>query len=198
MYKIFILALTISAVYPLQARSHNINVYAYVQGNQIVAEGYFGGKSKAVNCVVKIYDNKEKLLKEGQTDENGKFVADVKDLPAQWDSLKFVLDAGSGHRAEYVLSKNEPAPESNVPQTAVKSVKQEISPTEAQELKPILEQALDEKLRPLMVMIGNQQRLLLEQKNKGPTFTEIIGGVGWIFGLVGAWAFFAGRKENKS
>ncbi len=107
-----------------------------------------------------------------------------------------MLDAGAGHRAEYVLSKNEAVPASNsLP--AEQQAKQEIVHGDVQDLKPILDRALDEKLQPLIVMIGNQQKLLLEQKAKGPSFTEIIGGIGWIFGLVGTWAYFAGRKDRK-
>jgi nickel transport protein len=197
MHKVLIFALTILAACPMRAPAHGVNVYAYVQGNQLIVEGYFGGKSKAVNSAVKVYDNNEKIVTEGQTDENGQFIADVKDLPANWDSLKFVLDAGSGHRAEYVLSKSEAAPV-NQPPASAKQVPQETVHADARDLKPIPDRAIEEKLQALIVMVGNQQRLLLEQKAKGPSFTEIIGGIGWIFGLVGAWAYFAGRKEGKS
>jgi nickel transport protein len=44
-------------------------------------------------------------------------------------------------------------------------------------------------------MLGEQQKLLMEQKMKGPGVTEIIGGIGWIFGLVGVWAYFMSRKH---
>ncbi len=81
MHKVFVPVLTILAIYPVSVPAHSVNVYAYVQGNQIIVEGYFGGKAKVVNSAVRIYDDKEKILKEGQTDENGQFVADMKELP---------------------------------------------------------------------------------------------------------------------
>jgi nickel transport protein len=37
----------------------------------------------------------------------------------------------------------------------------------------------------------------MEQKMRGPSVTEVIGGIGWIFGLVGVWAYFINRKRTE-
>ena len=47
-------------------------------------------------------------------------------------------------------------------------------------LKKTVEDGLDSKIQPILQMLGEQQKLLMEQKTKGPGVTEIIGGIGWI------------------
>jgi nickel transport protein len=58
---------------------------------------------------------------------------------------------------------------------------------------------LDKKLEPIVRMLGNQEKLLLEEKFSGPKMTDIIGGIGWILGLGGIAAFALSfkRKSNK-
>lgn len=47
---------------------------------------------------------------------------------------------------------------------------------------------LDARLAPI-------RRALLEQDQRGPGLQEIIGGIGWIFGLVGIAAYFKSRPR---
>jgi nickel transport protein len=37
----------------------------------------------------------------------------------------------------------------------------------------------------------------MEQKMKSPGVAELIGGIGWIFGMVGVWAYFISRKRTE-
>ena len=53
-------------------------------------------------------------------------------------------------------------------------------------LDTALDTALDQKLAPV-------RRMLSEQTQKGPGLQEIIGGLGWILGLVGLAAWFKSR-----
>ncbi len=48
--------------------------------------------------------------------------------------------------------------------------------------------ALDAKLAPI-------RRAVLEGTEDGPGLREIIGGIGWIFGLVGVAAYFKSRPR---
>jgi len=56
---------------------------------------------------------------------------------------------------------------------------------------------LDKKLEPIVKMLGKQERLLLEAKHGGPKVSDIVGGLGWIVGLVGLAAFFWGRNRPR-
>ena len=51
-----------------------------------------------------------------------------------------------------------------------------------EEVERIVNAALDAKLSPI-------KHLLAEQVEAGPSLRDIIGGIGWIFGLVGVAAY---------
>jgi nickel transport protein len=63
-------------------------------------------------------------------------------------------------------------------------------------MKKAVEEALDDKIAPLVKMLGEQQRLLLEQKTREPSLTEIVGGIGWILGIVGIAAYFMSLRRK--
>ena len=86
------------------AMAHKVNVFAYVEGDRVVVEGYFGGKVKAQDCPVEVFDEGGKKILEGKTDKKGLYSFKLADLPAFSGSLKIVLVAGMGHKADYTLS----------------------------------------------------------------------------------------------
>jgi nickel transport protein len=90
---------------PVQA--HKVNVFAYVEGERLVVEGYFGGNVKAQDCVVQVLDATGKKIHEGKTDQNGTYSLELADLPIFSDGLRIVLEAGLGHKAEYTLSGSD-------------------------------------------------------------------------------------------
>ena len=48
---------------------------------------------------------------------------------------------------------------------------------------------MDKKLRPITEMLADSM-------NRSPGFTEIMGGIGYILGLVGIAFYFANRKKK--
>ncbi|MDO9262393.1 MAG: hypothetical protein Q7U02_00395, partial [Desulfosalsimonadaceae bacterium] len=60
---------------------------------------------------------------------------------------------------------------------------------DAQQLERVVERLLDKKLRPITQM-------LVEMQQKGPTVTDIFGGIGYIVGLMGMAAYFLSKKNN--
>jgi nickel transport protein len=190
--------------------AHKVNVFARVEGNRIIVEGYFGSKGRAVDCPVEILDRQGTKIHQGRTDSNGVYSFDAADLPAGSGDLKVVLQAGMGHHAEYDLTvadlvssgKNAEFSSASTrvkePNPAEQIGAPEIGSSQFQDasaLKKALEEELDRKIQPIVRMLGEQQKLLMEQKIKGPGVTEIIGGIGWIFGLIGVGAYFMSRKQ---
>ncbi len=55
----------------MPALAHKVNVFAYVEGDSVVVEGYFGGNVKAQDCPVEVYDEGGKKIHEGKTDKKG-------------------------------------------------------------------------------------------------------------------------------
>jgi len=219
------------------AAGHKVNVLAYVEGDQVVVEGYFSAKAKAMNCQVEILDAQGTKLYEGRTDAQGMCRLPMSALGKVSGDLKIVLHAGMGHQADYVLRASELAasapappkgvdkkpvqegsanrPESRAPDTptspsepaTVSSAMQTAGPGQTHSplappidvaaLTKALEGAIDRKIEPLVRMLGQQQKMLMEQKDRGPSLSDIIGGVGWIIGIVGIAAYFRGRKRTR-
>jgi nickel transport protein len=57
------------------------------------------------------------------------------------------------------------------------------------EIQEIIDTSLDKKLRPITEMLADSMEC-------GPGITEIMGGIGYILGLVGVALYFANRKRN--
>lgn len=198
----------------IQAQAHKVNVFAYVEGDRVVVEGYFSGNVKAQDCPVEVFDETGKKIHEGKTDKKGVYSFKLANLPAFTGGLRFVLEGGMGHKAEYALSaaeipgstkkgvpakeqppKNEPPKNQSLngttpPATGSTQVVDQAALTAA------LDAVLDKKLEPIVRMLGKQEKLLLEEKYGGPRMSDIIGGIGWIMGLVGLTAFFWGRNRS--
>ena len=188
------------------AFAHKVNIFAYVEGNKVFTESYFNDGRKCVNSIVRIFDSDGTKLLEGTTNENGEFSFII---PKKGD-LKVVLSAGMGHRAEYTIAAHElpgTSPEKGEeiiiqknPQTTetpqYRAGKQEILKPdttatkviyiEGDQLRCMIESTLDKKLSPLI-------KLLVQLQKPSISITEIIGGIGYIFGIMGILAYVKSR-----
>jgi nickel transport protein len=189
--------------------AHKVNVFAYVEGDMIVVEGYFSGNVKAQNSVVEVFDSDGKKILEGKTDEKGICRFKLADLPPIKGDIKIVLEGGMGHKADFTLSQADlpvstqkvPTPQPKTQRTtaaapALVAVQPSGQVQDSALMKKIVEDAVDQKIQPLVKILGNQQKMLMEQKDKGPTITEIVGGIGWILGIVGVAGYFMGRNRK--
>lgn len=190
-------------------QAHKVNLFAYVEGDRIIVEGYFSAKSKAQNCAVEVFDEGGKKIGEGKTDQNGIYSFRLADLPAFSGGLKIVLEAGMGHKSDYTLSasdlpgsltKDAPlkasSPEEKTDEALASSAAGTSQVVDQAALTEALEKVIDKKLDPIVKMLGKQEKLLLEEKHGGPRLNDIIGGIGWIVGMVGLAAFFWGRNRS--
>ena len=184
------------------AFAHKLNMFVYVEGNEIFAEGYFTDGKKAKNSKVTVYDPTNSELLSGTTDDDGQFSFAI---PQQSD-LRVTVNAGMGHQTEYVLLKSElsddeeiasppptiePAPPltgNNDNQTAdgplppVTAVSLDNSA-----LRTEVERAVGKAIKPLM------RELSAMRAEK--SLADIIGGIGFIFGLFGIAMYFKARKQ---
>jgi nickel transport protein len=60
----------------------------------------------------------------------------------------------------------------------------------ADEIRSMVEEAIDKKLKPVM-------KLLADMRQSEPSLTDILGGIGYIFGLIGVAAYIS-SKHRKS
>ncbi len=169
--------------------AHKVNIFAYAEGDTVYTESYFSDGTKVKGGIVEVYDSQGTKLLEGKTDESGEF--DFK-LPKK-DDLKIVLLASLGHKNSYTLSADElagiiAAEKPQEPESRESEVK-EVMQVDLEQIKRIIDSSLDEKLKPIM-------RQLTKAQQKKVSFTEVIGGIGYIFGIMGIILYFASKKKK--
>ena len=204
--RIVIIALLILFSLAGPAAAHKVIVFAWVNGNTIHTESKFSGGRKVKAGKIEVFDPQGKLLLSGKTNEQGEFSFPI----PQPSALKIVLSAGMGHRGEWTVSKDEiinagaagstalPADntEDGKPVPAVTAKTAARAPAaatglSAEEIQQVVEKALDRKLEPVY-------RMLAEAREHKPTMTDVIGGIGYIIGLVGLASYMQARRQRKS
>ncbi|MBW1923109.1 MAG: hypothetical protein JRJ35_06510 [Deltaproteobacteria bacterium] len=179
------------------ALAHRVNVFAWVQGKRVHVQAAFSGGKKVRNGTVRVYDSKGALVTEGTTNVKGEFSFGLRHK----EPLRVVVLAGAGHRGEWTLSREELSEEPETPashspggaSTDTSPVPGKSSPEAVlsrEELRLAVEKALDRKLKPFYT-------LLADSLNRRPSVPEILGGIGYIIGLVGLATYLRYRKEGK-
>jgi len=194
--------------------AHKVQMFAHVEGSKVFVEGYFADGKKAKNSEVTVFDNKsgERLLG-GKTDDMGKFSFNI---PKKTD-LRISLNASLGHKTEQVLPGSElpDAGGSNMPLRGTKEhennppipplekggkggfergfsgVKEKVasfSQIEQVKLQVMIEKGIEKGISPLL-------RGFSECKER-VYYSEIIGGIGYIFGIMGIALYFKARKNQ--
>ena len=192
------------------AYAHKVMIFAWVEGDTVFTQSKFSGGKKVKGGNVVVYNTQKKILLEGKTDDKGEFSFKVPEKT----TLKIVLYAGAGHRAEWTLPKEDieemsgkkPAkstlkkPPRKMPVNAIPPETTENRADEmpqapqppgpgADEIEQAVERALDKKLKPVIKMLN-------ESLDRSPTVSEILGGIGYILGLMGVGAYFHYRRKK--
>ena len=192
------------------AYAHKVMIFAWVEGDKIFTESKFGRGKKVKGGKILVYDLKGKNLLEGKTDDKGEFSFTVPEKT----TLKIVLQAGMGHRAEWTVpvdeiedltdkkpgkstikSQEEERPPKEVSMKPAEKMQEKVTQPElspglnSNKIEQAVEKALDKKLKPVI-------KMLRESTNRGPTISEILGGIGYILGLMGVGAYFHYRRRK--
>jgi nickel transport protein len=178
------------------ALAHRVNVFAWVEGDTVFVECKYPDGTKVHEGVIRVLDSASKELLSGKTNDKGEFSFKVPKL----DDLTVVLEAGMGHRGDWPLSRQDLAPAGEEPKPGPAAAPQASPKNEAPSpaaaepaagpaspppagIDQAIEKALDKKLAPVMKMLAEMH----EQKVR---LTDVLGGLGYIFGLVGVAAYF--------
>ncbi len=190
-YLFFLVIFLLPWVQP--AWAHKISIFAYVEGQTIQGQVYFNDGSPAKKAKVTLLPAKgDKVLAETQTDAEGNFKLP---LPkGVKGTVRVVALAEMGHRAEMKLALKEEAPQTpGFPEgfsPAPEPVQTQAAPVTTglseKELQQIIDRELEKQLAPIRQILED----LVKQLQK-PSFSEIFGGIGYIFGFFGiiAWAY---------
>ena len=190
-FVVWAVMLGVSFFLPSDAGAHRVNIFAWVEGDTVLVECKYPDGREVYEGVIRVLDSAGKELLNGKTNTKGEFSFKA---PKQ-DDLTIVLEAGMGHRADWPLSKQDlapagesavpsaPAPKTEAPSPAAKeSAPGAASPLPAG-IDQAIEKALDKKLAPVM-------RMLAEMREQKVGMTDVLGGIGYIIGLVGVAAYF--------
>lgn len=190
---------------PSQAWSHKVNVFAWPEGTNLHIESKFSGGRPVQNTPVEVYkipDNT--LLFSGTTNEQGELLFPLPpSILKNPVGLKIVLTASMGHKDEWLVRPEEIAEaaaetdggaaskSTAQPQTTSQPSTSMKTKTDLKEeaVQKAMEKALDKKLAPVL-------RKLAEMEQQGPSLSEIIGGLGYIVGLLGVYVYFRSKKAS--
>jgi nickel transport protein len=188
-----VLALGIVVALPMvsQVWAHKVNVFAWVEGDTVFVEGYFPGGKKSQDSLVEVFDPAGTKLLEGRTNEKGEFSFKI---PERTD-LMIVLSSSMGHKNDFIIpasdfGKVESLPSSPAQSSAERLKDSSAHPADLSQLEGMIDRALDRKLAPVI-------KLIRDTRKEGPTISEIVGGIGYIFGLFGLVMYFKSRNKKK-
>ncbi|MBW2366961.1 MAG: hypothetical protein JRH15_03645 [Deltaproteobacteria bacterium] len=159
-------------------------------------ESKLSGGKRVVGGSISVYNSSKTVLVEGKTNDQGKFSFKLPEKPP----LVVELNAGMGHMAKWTIQpedvEEESAPRANPPNIITADTGEPTSkpiagaaPLTADELAALIETVLDRKLKPIKYMLA-------DTRHKAPSLSEIVGGIGYIIGLVGIAAYFRNRKSK--
>ena len=174
--------------------AHKVYLFAWVEGEMVHTDSYFPNKKKVIGGLVQVFDPSGKKLLEGKTDRKGAFSFKI---PKRMD-FKIVLEATMGHKTEVLLpadeiTENVTVVEQDNGRSESKKIPSSIAvQVNMEQIRMMVEKALDSRLKPI------SRSLAKIREKKGPGFTEIIGGIGYIFGIMGLFLYFRNRKKPDS
>lgn len=191
------LGLLLLSVVASTAYAHKVNVFAYVEGDQVYIQGYFSDGSKAKNSDVTVYASDGQELTKGQTNEDGSFT-----FPTQGkqQALRVVLNAGMGHQAAYDIPMDEMAGATTAV-TAASPLSLDPAPRvdepraggDSAAPAPISEAAIRKAVAEGVLPLAREISELKERRG----FSDIVGGIGFIVGVLGMLAYLKARQESR-
>ncbi len=174
------------------ALAHKVITDLFPSGDAVEGEIGFSSGDMAVDVLVEVYDLNGNKLGETRTDEDG-FFAWIPESTLPGGPLKFISDLGAGHVAEMVLPAEDVPGGTSVPTppgaVAVNLDTTTSAPANTDAIADVVAAAVRNELRPI-----RRELVQIRERNR---FSTILGGIGVIFGLFGAYFYFAARRQLK-
>ncbi|MBW2623162.1 MAG: hypothetical protein JRD68_09675 [Deltaproteobacteria bacterium] len=187
----FLIIAIIAAILTLTgspAMAHKVIIFAWAEGETVFSESYFIGGKKIEGGLVEVFNPAGQKLLEGKTGPKGEFSFS---LPQKTD-LRLVLTASMGHRAEFTL-EIEKVDEAALAVEPVKTTGEPSPDTitvDMRQLRSIMEETMDQRLKPIYRSLADAKR------KESVSLTDIIGGIGYIIGIMGLVLYFRSRKKE--
>ena len=179
--------------------AHKVVVFAWVDGDIVHVESKFSGGRKVVSGKIEVFDLSGNFICSGKTDNKGMFSFKI----IKKTGMKIKLSAGMGHMGQWTISAEEAGAlsdatkeQKNIPDLSKSPGSlcenmDSVNFVKNDEIKKIIEQTIDRKLKPVYVILSKMQ-------NPGANINDIIGGIGYIFGFMGIILYFKSKKKDNS
>lgn len=205
------LCLILLLVFADVAQAHRVNIFAWLEGETVRVECSFRRDSPVQQGKIIVFDTQTGTeLLQGRTDKKGTFVFPVPEAARQGHGLRIRIVAGEGHQNEWHMDTAEFSnlrPAGTAPISTVEEEGDESLPASQvsdagrgfaapsvvtgalsrKDVEAIVDAALDRHLAPL-------RRALAASSTAEPGLRDIVGGLGWIMGLVGIGLYFSRRR----
>lgn len=190
------------------AQAHRLQVFALAQGHQVRGYVYFGGNVRARGASVQVMGPDGTILFATNTGDDGSFAF----LAGARIDHRIVADLGDGHRAEFTLPAARLPPslpvspamatpifspaggdgEASRQQIPGETVDMERATTPS--LSPAsIETMIDETVARHVAPL-REQLVAYEAQVR---WRDVLGGIGYIAGVVGVAAWFLGRRDSR-
>jgi len=195
-----LLILVVSLLSSGAALAHNVRVFAWAEGNEIVGETAFSGGRPAKNATIVVRARgSDTVLATTRTDGQGRFRFPIpRAARREKPQLVIVLAAGQGHQGEWVLDAADYLPgEEEAKSGAVagdsgaaaraKTGSAGEGPESAAPASLALDRAGLEALvsRSVEIQLRPVKRMLVESENREPDLRDVLGGIGYLIGMAG-------------
>ena len=172
------------------AHAHAIHVFAVAQGKAVRGEVYMSGGARPAGCKIEVFAPDGTKVAETVTNDRGEFSFEA----AGRADHRIVADTGDGHRAEYVLRADE------LPETLPSGATGPHWPAGAtHEDARISGEAATEPRGVEQIIarhIGALRQELREARDRR-RLSDVLGGIGYIFGLAGVGLYFRSRGRRR-
>jgi nickel transport protein len=175
------------------AAAHKVNVFAYAEGGELLGQGYFPGGDPCRGCRVELLGPGGGVLAQTETDDHGEFRL-ARPQDGAGAPLTLRLHASMGHASEYRLTASElglerqgaggPAAKEGAGAGAAPGAG---GAAGRQALRREVRAAVEEALAPV-------RRRLAEMQAQPVTVREVVGGLGYIVGLLGVALYLKSRR----
>lgn len=176
-----LLVLSVLLLAASPALAHRINIFALDEGGEIYTESTFAGKRPVKHGVIRVYNAGGTVVFTGETNDKGELTFPRPEPGA----LTVEVDAGMGHKSSWDL---EPSGAVEAPAG--------VTGEPAPQAHPVGPGFADRDWERLAQVVDTAVAKALHRQQEETRVRDVIGGLGYIVGLLGMAAWVRSRKGS--